>query len=103
MEEVQSETFGDGRGRPTQPGLTLKRSFPSTFHFKARLENKQGLTGNSVIITVMKTTPDCSVMEKRQTLMSSEPSRMLLNISNTKMRDLMFSEGRALSPTPQLL
>lgn len=78
----------------------LTVQLPSTFHFKARLEIKHQLTGNSVIITARKTRQDLSVMGKRQVLMSSEPSRMLLNISNTKMRDFVFSEGRDLSPTP---
>lgn len=40
-------------------------------------------------------------MTKKQVLMGSEPSRILLNISNTKMRDFfMFSKGRDLSPVP---
>lgn len=83
VEKVQSEASEASTDLESQVRRETAAP-PSTLHFKARLENKHQLTGNSVIITVMKTTQDFSIMEKRQALMSSEPSRMLLNISNTK-------------------
>lgn len=94
-----------GRAAPSGPAST--RSVCGPFHVKAGLTNKPQLTGNHVIIPAVKRTQDFSVMEKRQAFMSSEPSRMLLNISSAVMRGercrAVFSAGRALSPTPELL
>lgn len=79
--------------------FNLKITPSSTSHSKSRLENKHQLTGNCIIM--METTEGFSIMTEKQVLMGSEPSRIPLNISNTKMRDfLMFSEGRDLSLVP---
>lgn len=69
---------------------SLKAKPSSISHSKFRLENKHQLTGNYIIM--MKTTEGFSIMTKKQVLTGSEPSRIPLNISNTKMRDFfMFS------------
>lgn len=67
----------------------LKIKLSSTSHSKSRLENKHQLTGNCII--TMKTTEGFSIMTKKQVLMGSEPSRIPLNISNTKTRDFFFN------------
>lgn len=81
---------------------TLRTNPASTSHSKSRLQNKHQLTGNC--ITTMKTTEGFSIMTKKQVLTGSEPSRIPLNISNTKNERLfhVFSRQRPfpLCPAP---
>lgn len=91
------ETEGEEMTYAARSNLKINPS--STSHSKSRLENKHQLAGNFIIM--MKSTEGFSTMTKKQVLMGSEPSRIPLNISNTKMRDFfMFSEDRDLSPVP---
>lgn len=83
MEEVEPDTSGDKREEMTCAARSNLKPC-STSHSKPRMENKHHLTGNCII---MKTTEGFSIMTKKQVLMGSQPSRIPLNISNSRMRD----------------